>query len=176
MWRRFVFIQVLALGFLVSIPLRSEQMPRITGKSLVGENVSLPSATAGSVTILCIGFSHGSQSQVKPWRERATKEFQKKARVRVYSIAVLEDAPRFVRGMIVRGMKHGVPAQEHKSFLVVYRGEKGLKQITRFNDSGQAYILLLDPKGEIQWRHHGPPTDAAFNELTVRIDSILRSE
>ncbi|MGH9436450.1 MAG: hypothetical protein ACRD22_00800 [Terriglobia bacterium] len=94
--------------------------------------------------------------------------------MRVYSIAVLEDAPRFVQGMIVRRMKHGVPAQEHKSFLVVYHGEKELKQITGFNDSGQAYILVLDPKGEIEWRHHGPPTNAAFNELTGRIDSILR--
>lgn len=176
MWRCFVFTQVLALGFLVGIPLRSEQMPRITGKSLAGNQVSLPSATAGSVAILCIGFSHGSQSQVKPWRERATKEFQEEARVRVYSIAVLEDAPRFVRGMIVRGMKHGVPAQEHKSFLVLYRGEKELKQIAGFNHSGEAYILLLGPKGEIEWRRHGPPTDAAFKELTVRIDSILRSK
>jgi hypothetical protein len=32
---------------------------------------------------------------------------------------------------------------------------------------------LLDRKGEIQWRNHGPVSDAAFQALTDRVHSIL---
>jgi hypothetical protein len=94
----------------------------------------------------------------------------------VYSIAVLEDAPRLVRGMAVHGIKSGVPARQHDHFVIVYHGESDLKRVTRFLRSEEAYILLLDAKGEIQWRSHGPVSDAAFKELTDRVRFILHSE
>ena len=165
-----------ALGFSIAMPLCGEQMPQVTGESLSGKQISFPSASAGSVAVVCVGFSHASQSQLKPWAERATSEFGEKSRVLVYSIAVLEDAPRLIRGMAVHGMKIAVPAQQHDYFVVVYQGEGELKRITGFQRPGEAYILLLDPKGKIQWVSHGPVTDAAFQELTDRVHSILRSE
>jgi hypothetical protein len=165
-----------AIGFAAAMPLRSEQMPRITGESLSGKQVSLPSASAGSVAIICIGFSHASQSQLKPWAERATKAFRQNDRVLVYSIAVLEDAPRLIRGMAVHGMRSRVPARQHDHFVVVYQGESELKRITGFQRPEEAYILLLDSRGEIQWVSHGPVSDAAVRELTDRVRSIQRSE
>jgi hypothetical protein len=165
-----------ALGFAVAMPLRSEQMPRITGENLSGKQVSLPSTSAGAVAIICIGFSRASQSQLKPWAERATKAFRQNDRVLVYSVAVLEDAPRLVRGMAVHGMRSRVPAQQQDHFIVVYRGESELKRITGFQRPEEAYVLLLDPRGEIQWVSHGPVSDAALQELTDRVRSIQRSE
>lgn len=164
---------VAALGFAVAMPLRGEQMPRITGENLSGKQVSLPSASSGSVAIICIGFSHASQSQLKPWAERATKAFGQNDRVVVYAIAVLEDAPRLVRGMAVHGMRSRVTAQQHDHFIVVYQGESELKRITRFQRPEEAYIVLLDPRGEIQWVSHGPVSDAALQELTDRVRSLL---
>lgn len=165
-----------AFGFAVAMPLRSVQMPRITGESLSGKQISLPSASAGSVAIICIGFSHASQSQLKPWAERLTAAFGKNDGVLVYSIAVLEDAPRLVRGMAVHSMKSGVPAQKRDHFVVVYHGENELKRITGFQRPEEAYILLLDPRGEIQWVRHGSVSDGAFQELIDRVHSVLRSE
>lgn len=165
-----------ALSFSVAMPLHSERMLQITGETLSGKRISFPSASAGSVAILCIGFSHASQSQLKPWAERATNEFRQRNRVVVYSIAVLEDAPRLVRGMAVHGMKSGVPAQQHDHFVVVYHGESELKQITGFQRREEAYILLLDPQGEIRWVGHGPVSDAALRELSEHVNSVLRSE
>jgi hypothetical protein len=165
-----------ALGFAIAMPLRSEQMPRITGENLSGKQVSLPFASRGLVAIICIGFSHASQSQLKPWAERATKTFGRNDRVLVYSIAVLEDAPRLVRGMAVHGMKSRVPAQQHDRFVVVYQGESELKRITGFQRSEDAYILLLDRRGEIRWVSHGPVSDATLQELTERVRSLQPPE
>jgi hypothetical protein len=169
-----VLVSLLAgVNLTIAMPVDGEQMIQIAGESLSGKQISLPSAAAGSVAILCIGFSRASQSQLKPWAERAANEFREKSGVLVYSIAVLEDAPRLVRGMAVHGMKSGVPAQRQDRFLVVYHGETELKRITGFQRAEEAYILLLDRKGEIQWRNHGPASDAAFRALTDRVHSIL---
>jgi hypothetical protein len=168
------FLAAVALG--VAMPLRSEQMPRITGENLSGKQIALPAASAGSAAIVCIGFSHASNTQLKPWAERATNAFRQNDRVLVYSVAVLEDAPRLVRGMAVHGMRSAIPVQQHDRFVVVYHGESELKRITGFQRPGEAYILLLDPKGEIRWVNHGPVSDTAIQELTDRVRSILRSE
>lgn len=163
---------VSVLGFAVAVPLRSQQMPRIIGQSLSGNQVSLPSAAAGSVAIICIGFSHGSQSQLKAWAEGATKAIGQDSRVVVYSVAVLEDAPRWVRGMALRAMKSAVPPQEQARFLVVYQGESELKRVTGFQRPEEAYVLLLDPKGDIQQVSQEPVSDAALEGLAARVRSL----
>lgn len=167
---------LMVIGFTVAIPIRSEHMPRITGESLSGEQVTFPSASSGSVAIICIGFSHASHSQVQPWAERARDELREKSRVVIYSIAVLEDAPRLVRGMAVHAIKSGVPAQQRNRFVVVYHGESELKRITGFQRPEEAYVLLLDPKGDTRWVIHGPVSDAAFQELLRHVQSLLQAE
>jgi hypothetical protein len=149
----------------------AEQMPAIHGESLSGKPVSLPEASRGSLAILCIGFSHGSQSQLKPWTGKLTAQSQKPG-VSVYSIAVLEDAPRFVRGMIVHGIKSGIPQSQQDRFLIVVKGEDELKRVTAYQKPDDAYILLLDGKGQVQWVHHGPVSDAALVELSDRSKAI----
>jgi hypothetical protein len=65
----------------------------------------------------------GSPSQAKAWTDRANTDFQNDGNVAVYSKAVLEDAPRLVRGMAVHGIESGVPDGQRDDFAIVYQGE-----------------------------------------------------
>ncbi|MBV9266660.1 MAG: hypothetical protein JO061_10875 [Acidobacteriaceae bacterium] len=152
----------------------AEEMPHITGQNLADHQVEFPSVCAGVICVIVVGFTHASQSQAKAWTERANAQL-KTPHLAIYSMAVLEDAPRFVRGMVVHGMKSNTPSGERARFVVVYQGEKELKHITGFQKPEDAYILLLDSKGDITWTTHGPVTDAAFSGLTRQI-SQLKSE
>ena len=116
--------------------------------------------------MIVIGFTHGSQNQTKAWTASVQQELP------VYSIAVLEDAPRLVRGMAVHGMKGGVPEDKRDHFVVVYHNEKELKQAAGFDHPDDAYVLLLDKDGAIHWRFHGPVTDAALQELESQAAAI----
>lgn len=131
-------------SLLSAFPALSEEMPHITGESLSDKPVDFPSACAGSVCIIVIGFSHSSKSQVTAWADRTNAEFHNNPNVAIYSIAVLEDAPRFVRGMAVHGMKSGTPVGQRDHFAVVYKGELDLKRLTGFQKSegADAYILF----------------------------------
>ena len=109
------------------------------------------------------------------WEDRTNAEFHNNPNVAIYSIAVLEDAPRFVRGMAVHGMKSGTPVGQRDHFVVVYKGELDLKRVTGFQKSegADAYILLLDRECELKGTTHGAMTEAAFSELNKRISSLL---
>jgi len=85
-------ITCLLLSLTAVKSIRAEQMPQISGETLADHSIEFPFATAGSVTIVFVGFSHASQSQLKAWTDRATNQFHNNPHVAIYSIAVLEDA------------------------------------------------------------------------------------
>lgn len=82
-----------------------EEFPRIERENLLGQKAALPDAAAGHPVVVAIGFTHSSQNQTKAWAARLQHEFP------TYSIAVLEDAPRLVRGVAVHGLKGQVPEE-----------------------------------------------------------------
>ncbi|MDQ2842364.1 MAG: hypothetical protein M3Y72_15235 [Acidobacteriota bacterium] len=168
-----VLVALLAYG-LIAISGRSQSaldpFPQVTGESLSGKPLSLP---AGNAVILCIGFSHSSQSHLKDWVDQARKRFNNDPHIAIYSIAVLEDAPRFVRPMAVHGMKNDTPVDERDRFIVVYSNEKALKHAVRFVSPSDAYIVLLDRAGNIAWHFHGDASQNAMTELSNRVRTIL---
>lgn len=142
--------------------------PTIEGENLLGQKIALPQAAAGHTTVVVIGFTHASQSQTKAWSARLTPEMS------TYSLAVLQDVPRLVRGMAVAGIKSGVPQAQRERFLLVYRGEKELKDAAGFDRPNDAYLVLLDPDGIVRWHFHGELTDGSLAELKSQVAEIQK--
>lgn len=134
-------------------------IPNIEGETLSGKKVSLPRELGSESALLIIGFTHSSQAQTKAWGVRVSGRFP------TWSIAVLEDAPRLVRGMISHGIKGSVPKEQYDRYLLVYHGEKELKQAAGFERPDDAYLLVIDKAGAVRWSFHGPETDAAMEQL-----------
>ncbi len=65
--------------------------------------------------------------------------------------------------------KSGVPDRERDHFVVVYHGEADLKRIVHFQKPDDAYVLLLDKKGEVRWTAGGPVTDTVFAGLKSHV-------
>jgi len=146
--------------------LQAEQFPRVEGENLLGQKTALPDAASGHPAVIVIGFTHSSQNQTKAWAARLQHECP------TYSIAVLEDAPRLVRGMAVRGMKGGVAEDQRDHFVVIYHNEKELKRAATFDRPDDAYVLLLDKDSAIHWRFHGAVTDTAVEDLKSQASGL----
>jgi ATP10 protein len=149
---------------------RGARLPTTGSESLAGSQVVLPDSMEGHPSVVVIGFSKSSQDGVKAWDERARKELG--AGFDVYPVAVLEDAPRLVRGIIIHAMKGSIPAARQDHFLIVVKGEAELKRATLYSAADDAYVLLLDRGGEIRWRIHGAVSDAAIKELRGQLDQL----
>jgi hypothetical protein len=134
-------------------------LPPIEGETLSGNKVSLPEASGGKPAVLIIGFTHGSQAQTKAWSQRLRDRFP------TWSIAVFEDVPRLVRGMAIHGIKSGTPKEIYDRFLLVYHGEKQLKEAVGFDRPDDAYVLVIDGAGAIRTSVHGQVTDAGVEQI-----------
>jgi hypothetical protein len=148
------------LPLLLALPLCAQQFPSIEGQNLREHRVKLPDGRAEAVVI---GFTHASQNQCKAWSQRLAGQAP------FYSLAVLEDVPRLVRGMASHGIKSGVPRDQRETFLLVYKNEKELKDAAGFSTPDDAYVLVLDKSGVIRWKTHGPVSDAAVEQVKAHL-------
>ena len=144
------------------------QVPRFEGETLSGKQVVMPQAQRGRFALLIIGFTQASGRQSADWA-KLTSPLEEAGLCDVWSVAVLEDVPRLLRGVVARGIRSGVPKNRQDRFLLVYRGAE-LKQAVgsgpdQFQAGDDAWLLLIDMTGSIQWRRHGPVSDAGLREL-----------
>lgn len=148
----------------------AERFPSIQAQTLLGKKLALPDAFKGHATVLIIGFTHASQSETKAWSTRLEDDLQP------YSIAVLQDVPRLVRRMATSGIKSGVPESRKDHFLLVFHEEKELKEAVGFEMPNDAYVVLLDSNGLMQWKFHGSVSDGTVVELEMRLHALQGTE
>jgi len=130
-------------------------LPRLEGEALSGKKIVLPEDAHGKIALLAVGFSKKGGDATRVWSDHFKKDFGTDPRFAVYPVAELEGAPRFVRGMIVGSMRKGTPATDRDRFLTLFQGTVELKRFVGFSTSDEAYLLLLDANGIVQWRGHG---------------------
>ena len=82
---------------------------------------------------------------------------------------LLQDAPSFVRPLILRSIRKQVPDTLKPRFLPLTSNESAWKQAAHYTPSAPdaAYILLVDHSGTIRWQTHDPLTPTLFQQLTA---------
>ena len=138
-----------------------QQIPRIEGESLEGQKVVLPDCAAGKVAVLIFGFSKASKNPTSRWAKKISADFGTDSGFELYQLPVLEDVPRLIRGMVISGMKKGVPENMRDHFVPVLQGEAELKKAVNFGEPDDAYLVALDRTGRIVQQVHGAPNDAS---------------
>lgn len=171
------------LGFLCCLALlnsssaqSARQFPRIEGDSLAGHRVVLPDAAAGKVAVLIFGFTKASKVPTSMWAEKLQTDLGSRPGFEIYQLPVLEDVPRFVRGMVISGMRKGVPENKRNYFVPILRGESDLKKLVGYKEPDTAYLVILDRVGNIVQQTVGAPNDSNDAQLRSSIESLLNQK
>jgi hypothetical protein len=147
-------VAVLCLAVLLASA-QSETLPRLAGEALSGKQIVLPGDANGKIALLVIGFTKKSSQATRAWGQRFKKDFGNDQRYVVYQVAVLENVPRFIRGTVTSSIRLGIPPEEQEHFVTLFNGEADLKRFLSYSGPDEAYLLLLNARGEIRWRAHG---------------------
>ena len=150
----------------------SLKIPSLQGTTLAGQTVSLPQQFEGKVGVLVVGFSKNSGDVCKGWGQQLAKSYHDSQDVIYFQMPVLESVPKLVRGMVVKSIKSGVPEAEQPHFLPVFSHEAELRTIARYSNADDAYILVVDGKGNVRWETSGKFTDAGFAALKQQVEII----
>jgi hypothetical protein len=146
----------------------------VEGESLSGRRVMLPDDAKGKIAVLVFGFTKASKGPTSAWGDRVFTEFGAQHGCALYQLPVLEDVPRFIRGMIISGMKKGVKENMRDHFVPVLKGESELKKLVSYKEPDDAYLIVLNPSGQIARQMHGPFSDFAYEALRREILALLQ--
>ena len=151
----------------------SQSIPHDDGEALSGRKVVLPDDFSGHAAVLIIGFSRSGGDSASRWGKQLHQDLAGETRIRLYSVAELQDAPKMVRGMIKHGMRSGLSKQEQDLFVVLDQDQDSWKKAVDFADTNDAYIVLVDSTGKILWHTHGKSPDAqSVNALKGEISKM----
>jgi len=151
-------------------------MPTLAGDSLAGTKVVLPDAAAGKVAVLIFGFTHASKVPTGAWADKIRADFGTRPSFEIYQLPVLEDVPRFVRGMVTSGIRKGVPENVRDHFIPILHGEADLKKLVSYKEQDDAYIVILGRTGTIVQKTHGVLNDANYAPVKSQIESLLKEK
>ena len=150
-----------AAALLVGLGAASAVPAGLAAKTLTNADVAVPDDLPAGA-LLIVGFSRGSNAQTEPWRKRVDADAALEPLA--YSVLVLEGAPRWVRGLIVRGVRRAVPEEQHDSVLVVTQDGDAWRAWVGFEAESQdaAYVLRIDGLGGTCFRYVGAVSDDAL--------------
>jgi len=150
-----VILLGVAVALAAGLPLLAQTIPPTAGETLSGKPIVLADAVRGHTAVLIAGFSREGGNGVGEW-VKALRPDAAFAQVAVYSIAELAAAPAFIRGMIRSGMKKGLSASDQDRFVVFTSDEQAWRSFFGVSADKDPYALLIDARGKVLWRGHGP--------------------
>jgi hypothetical protein len=165
---------LLAAALLLALPAAAVTIPGTTAPALDGHTVTLP--PTAPATILILGFSRTSADTTTAWEKPIRSSLATPA-IDFYDIPFLQDAPAFIRPLILRNIRKQVPDPLKPHFLPLTSNQSAWKQIANFTPSAPdaAYILLIDRTGTVRWQTHEPFTPAQFSQLATAARSLAAS-
>jgi hypothetical protein len=72
------------------------------------------------------------------------------------------------------GMRRGTPPQDRENVITVYGGTGAWKQRVGFESPDAAYLIILDRRGVVRWRHSGVLDEVAYKDLSSQMATLLR--
>jgi hypothetical protein len=137
---------------------QAQALPATAGETLTGRRILLSETVRGHAAVIVVGFSKDASDGCGAWA-RALRADPSFAGVATYQVAMLEQAPGFMRGVIKAGMRKGVAPAEQDSFVVLVQDDKQWRSYFGVTNDKEPYVLLLDASGQVRWHGHGEARD-----------------
>ena len=142
--------------------------PALTGEALSGKAIALPYTNGHKATIVVFSFSKTGGDDARLWNERLSREVDTTGG-RVVLVLGLQAVPRLIRGVMVIGIKRGVPPNVRDRMLVVYHDQDVWKRRLAVTEMERSYVILVDANGRVGWKSAGPYGEHSFLELRSKL-------
>jgi hypothetical protein len=166
MFRRILWAALLICAFCLAA-FAADAFPHLNGQTFGERAVTIPDAFKGKPAILVITFTRAAQDQARGWTDKLKKE---STNIATYQVLELEDVPRLVRGFVRGSIRRSIPKESQDNFILLFEGEDALKKTVGFQNDGEAYVLLLDANGNVQWQEHGAVDEKKLEALREHAD------
>lgn len=167
------WIMVVLLVCVVGVPAQAATTPlSLPAETLDGKALQLPAAWPPQPVLLIVGFSRASRDPCRAWSER-WRQANPVDGLAVYQVAVIDDVPGLLRGLVARGIRKGVPPALHDRFLLVTEHGEAWRKQAAYAEPDAAYLLLFDAQHELRWHASEPLGEASWRALLAAVEQTV---
>ncbi|HEY3836701.1 MAG TPA: hypothetical protein VGL72_09020 [Bryobacteraceae bacterium] len=142
-------------------------LPVTPAETLSGGKLQFPTALAGRPAVCVLGFSKEAGDLTKTWITHLADDG-----INAWSVANLEKAPAFVRGMIRGSMRKGTPAVRLEHSLILTRDLKAWEQALGSKQESLPVVIILDSGGNVVWNFQGAFDDQPYRDLRAKLEAV----
>jgi len=126
-----------------------EPFPRVTGKNLEEQPVTLPDDLAGAPAVILVGYKQRDQFDIDRWFMGL---IQADAPARIVELPTIPGlVPSWASKWIDDGMRSGIPEEDWPAVVTLYGDSATPVAKLTGNDGPNARVLVLDAQGRIVW-------------------------
>ena len=82
---------------------------------------------------------------------------------------VVAGVPRLMRGLVMKQIAAEVSDRGKHHFVPITDNEARWRALAHVTDPNQAYLLLVNASGRVEWTTSGPLTDAAYQAVIAHL-------
>ena len=128
--------------------------PAVTAETLEGNKESVPESARGKVTLVAVAFLQQNQGQLDSWLNPFAEKFAERGDFMFYEVPMISRGYMFMKPIIDRGMRGGLPQFKHKHVVTMYGDVKYYSDALNINPK-DGHVFLLDREGIIRWQDQG---------------------
>lgn len=141
--------------------------PTVTGTSLDGQSMNIPSEFHGRKVLLILGYVQNSQFDIDRWLIGLDMT---KTDIEVYELPTIQGLfPQFFETQINQGMQKGIPKSLWKGVVTIFDGGQDVQQFTGNINPNNARVILLNENNEIMFFDDSGFSVASLNQLRAQI-------
>ena len=146
----------------------SQTLPSTPGESLSGRPIVLAEAVRNHPALIIAGFSRAAGPACGDC-DKAVRADSRLAGRAVYQMAMLEQAPSLLRGVIKSPMRKNLSADHQDHFVVLTQDEELWRSYFGVTSDQDPWVVLIDASGQVLWHGHG-----AASNLEPLLKAALR--
>lgn len=153
-----------------------DRLPELKGQTLTGRTAVLPQASAGTVTLVAMGFTYSSRYAVEAWADWYRTTIGSKMDVTFFEVPMIGGLATLGRWFIDRGMRNGTPVGLHDQVITVYQGTGEWKKRLSYSadHKDDANLMVIDRAGMLRWLNHGGFDTSWSDELKTLLAQLAR--
>jgi hypothetical protein len=160
------------------LPAAPAAFPTIRGRSLLGDEIELPTGLPAGRTLVVVAFRQRHQSCVDRWIARAVaagvpatpRGQELPMPTAVVEVPALSSRWRPVRGWIDGGMATGIGDPDVLArTITVYTDVGALRRVLGIPDDRDVWVFVVKGDGSILATAQGEPDDAAWSSISAAL-------
>ena len=172
-----LFTLILFVVFTYSYSQVGTVFPELAGTTLNDKTISLPAATKGKITLICIAYSKKAEDNLRSWMNPMYNKFVAKTGmldanydVNLFFIPMFGGLRGATEPIAKREMKEDTDKLYYDN-VVCYRGSmKPYKENLKLEDKELPYLFILDKAGKIIYVTSGVYSGDKMDEIEEKLE------